>query len=187
MFCPIWSKFSNSNLPFPSDKANAIKVTTHKSQDRTQPIFPVRKGDTTLFESPDFAKHPEAWGVGNVEVQMGPIQKLNNDYVDHFNQLVLDLHSICSGNMLQDGNILSWNVWFEGPSLVDQNEWRSHAEFWRDSIDADHGSPTGEGRSAQHFDGTPFHPVQELVDAKLKEIADWVAKHHPTVVEGDSH
>ncbi|RFS20506.1 hypothetical protein DVR12_18225 [Chitinophaga silvatica] len=175
----LWDKFSQSNLPFPSDKKNAIKVTTHKAQDPNQGIFPVRKGETTTFESPDFAKHYEAYGVGNVEVQMGPIVKTNNEYVDTFNQLVLDLHNLCSGNMLQKDNILTWNVWFTEPSLVDQEEWKEHAELWRESIDVDHTSPTGEGRSARHFDGTPFQPIKELVDAKIKEIADWVEKHHP--------
>lgn len=171
--------FRNSNLPFPSDKANAIRVTTHKPQAPDQPIFLVRKGESASFVSPDFAKHPEAWGVGNVEVQIGPIEKINNARVDAFNQLVLDLFNLASGNMLQLGNVLSWNVWFTEPGLVDQEEWRTHAERWRESIEVDHGSPTGEGRPAQYFDGSPFNPIKELIAEKIKEIIDWITKNRP--------
>ena len=86
----FWTLFANSGLPFPSDKANAIRVTTHKRKDPSQPIFPVRTGETPLFKSPDFAKHPEAWAVGNVEVEIGPIVKTGKPVVDDFDRLVMD-------------------------------------------------------------------------------------------------
>jgi hypothetical protein len=35
--------------------------------------------------------------------------------------------------MLQPGNLLFWNVWFKARKLVDQEEWRTHAERWRKS------------------------------------------------------
>jgi hypothetical protein len=173
----LWSMFSNSNLPFPSDKANAIRVSTHKFQNPGQPIFPVRKGESMLFANPDFARHPEAWGVGNVEVQIGPIIKTNNELVDAFNLRVMDLFNLASGNMLESANLLSWNVWFREPGLVDQEEWRTHAERWRESIDEGHGSPTGPGTVPKYFDGTPFHPIKELIDEKIKEIIDWILHH----------
>jgi hypothetical protein len=173
----LWSMFSTSNLPFPSTKANAIRVSTHKFQSPDQPIFPVRKGESMLFTNPDFARHPEAWGVGNVEVEIGPIIQTNNDLVNAFNALVMDLFNLASGNMLQSGNLLSWNVWFREPGLVDKEEWRTHAERWRESIDEDHGSPTGPGTVAKYFDGTPFNPIKELIDEKIKEIIDWILHH----------
>ena len=44
--------FKESSLPYPSDKANAIKVTTHKSGSPEQPIFPVRTGEEyAIYES----------------------------------------------------------------------------------------------------------------------------------------
>ena len=166
--------FENKKLPFPSDKAHAIKVTTHKSQSPEQPIFPVRIGETTLFTSPDFAKHPEAWAVGNVEVQIGPIKKTGDLMVDEFNELVMKTFNMASGNMLKLDNLLTWNVWFSTPELVDTKEWSTHAERWRKSIDANHGSPDGPGTNTRYFDGSPFEPVEELVE---QEILAYLEKH----------
>ena len=173
----LWNTFKESKLPFPSEKAKAIKVTTHKFQDPGQPIFPVRTGQTNLFKSPDFAIHKEAWAVANIDVEIGPIKKTNNDLVDHFNQLIMDIFNLASGNMLQPGNVLSWNVWFKAPALVDQEEWRTHAERWRKSIDEDHGSPDGPGTIARYFDGSPFDPVEQLIEDKIKEIMHWLWEH----------
>ena len=173
----LWDLFKNSGLPFPSDKANAIIVTTHHFQNPYQPIFPLLKGQTTRFKSPDFALHDEAWAVGNIEVEIGPIKSTGNSIVDQFNQLVIDIFNLASGNMLQSGNLLSWNVWFTQPELVDQEEWRTHAERWRKSIDEEHGSPCGDGSIAKFFDGTPFNAEQELIDQKIREIIAWIWKH----------
>jgi hypothetical protein len=177
IFQVLWDSFKNSPLPFPKDKANSIKVTTHMSGNPDQPIFPVRRGQTDLFKSPDFAIHNEAWAVANVEVEIGPIKKTNNDLVDEFNQLVMDVFNMASGNMLQPGNLLSWNVWFTAPKLVDQEEWRTHAERWRKSIDEGHGSPDGPGTIAHYFDGTPFSPVEKLIEDKIEDIIDWIWEH----------
>jgi hypothetical protein len=173
----IFNRFKDSGLPFPADKANSIKVTAHKSGDPDQCIFPVRKDQTDLFKSPSFAIHDEAWAVANVEVEIGPIKKINNDLVDHFNQLVMDLFNLAAGNMLQPGNLLSWNVWFTAPKPVNQEEWRTHAERWRKSIDEGHGSPCGPGTTACYFDHTPFNPVEELIEDKIKEIIHWIYEH----------
>ena len=177
IFQVLWDSFKNSPLPFPKDKANSIKVTTHVSGNPDQPIFPVRRGQTDLFKSPDFAIHNEAWAVANVEVEIGPIKKTNNDLVDEFNQLVMDVFNMASGNMLQPGNLLSWNVWFTAPKLVDQEEWRTHAERWRKSIDEGHGSPDGPGTIARYFDGTPFSAVEKLIEDKIEDIIDWIWEH----------
>lgn len=156
----------------PGTKAKAIIVTTHKAQDPSQPIFSVNKGETNRFPSPDFAKHPEAWTTGHLEVQIGPIQSTGNPKADAFNTLVLELFNLGSGNMLQANNILTWNLWFNAPQLVDQVEWASHAERWRKSIDEDHGSPDGEGSTARYFDGSAFKPIENAIEEVLEKIRD---------------
>ena len=173
----LWDAFKSKNLPFPSSKARAIKVTAYKYQDPNQPVFPVRTGQTKLFKSPDFAIHPEAYTVGNIEVEIGPIKKTNNALVDEFNQFVMDIFNLAAGNMLQAGNLLSWNVWFNTPEVVDRAEWKKHAIKWRDSIDADHGSPGPGGTNARYFDGSPFNPIDELILEKIKELFIWIYNH----------
>jgi hypothetical protein len=169
---------TNLNHPFPSKKANAIIVTTHASGNPMQPIFPVRTGVTQLFESPVFAQHPQAWSTANIEVEIGPIQRTENYEVDTFNELVMELFNLVSGNMLLSGNLLSWNVWFTAPQLVDKEEWRDHAEKWRKSIDEDHGSPDGPGTIARHFDGSPFHPlVEEDVNKAIDNLFTHITHH----------
>jgi hypothetical protein len=112
-----------------------------------------------------------------MEVGIEAIKKTNIDLVDEFNQLIMDFFNLGSGNMLQPGNLLSWNVWFTEPHLVDTEEWRTHAERWRESIDVEHRSPTGEGTNARYFDGTDFNAVDELIEEKIHEIISWILKH----------
>jgi hypothetical protein len=178
----FWKLFANSGLPFPADKAHAIRVTLHNSKDASQPVLPGLSGETTRFKSPDFARHPaEAWAVANLEVGIGPIEKTGNAVVDDFNQLVMDAFNVASGNLLSPGNVLTWNVWFDEPALVDQQEWRDHAEKWRESIDADHGSPTGPGTPPRYFDGTPFLPAEALLEELIDKIIAYLKKHLPNL------
>ena len=79
--------------------------------------------------------------------------------------------------MLKEDNILTWNVWFAAPEKVNQNEWQKHADFWRLSIDADHGSPTGPGTKARYFDGAPFKPLEELLIEELPRILAFADKY----------
>lgn len=160
----LWDRFANSKLPFPSDKASAIRVRTHLPADRNQVLFPLKTGESDSFPIPDFARHPEAWTVGNLSVQIGEIFPTGNIIVDKFNQLILGIFNTASGNMLKFGNILTWNVWFTPPELVDTEEWKDHAEVWRKSINADHGSPEGEGSDPRYYDGTVFKPARDLFD-----------------------
>lgn len=175
----LWKLFADNGLPFPAAKATAIRVTTHRRGNPSEPIFPVRTGQATLFQSPDFALHPGAWAVGNVEVEIGPIVTAGNDVVDDFNQLIMDVFNLASGNLLLPGNVLTWNVWFTEPALVDRQEWRAHAEKWRKSIDADHGSPDGPGTSARYFDGRRFRPVEALVEEEISKIIEYLKQHLP--------
>lgn len=171
----LWDAFQNNNLPFPATKDDSIRVSTHKPGSPDQPVFPVRSGQTKLFTSPDFAVHEDvAWVVANIDVEIGPI-KTKNPLVDDFNQLIMDFFNLASGNMLQPGNILSWNVWLDKPGPVDQQEWTEHAEKWRDSIDQEH--EHGPGTIARYFDGTPFNAIDELIAEKIEELAKWIYDH----------
>lgn len=170
--------FLQRALPFPSNKANAIRVQTFKPGEPDQPIFPLTKGSTTAFPIPNFAQHEDiSWTVGHLGVEIGPIVKTGVAVVDEFNQMVLDIFNLASGNMLKENNVLTWNVWFTAPELVDQQEWAAHAEKWRESIDADHGSPEGPGTIARYYDGTPFQPLKELLVAELPKILAFAEKH----------
>jgi hypothetical protein len=61
------------------------------------------------------------------------------------------------------------------PKLVDQEEWRTHAERWRKSIDEGHGAHAGG--PARYFDGTPFNPVEAEIEKKIFEILSWIYAH----------
>ena len=178
----LWTLFANNGLPFPSSKANSIKVTLHNSQNKTLSILPARSGETTRFKSPDFARHPtEAWAVANLEVGIGPIMRTGNSTVDEFNQLVMDAFNVASGNLLTPGNILTWNVWRDEPSPVDQEEWADHAERWRKSIDEGHGSPTGRGTLPKYFDGTLFSATEAALEEAIDAIIEWLKTHLPSL------
>ncbi|MDN3644660.1 hypothetical protein QWY75_00410 [Pontixanthobacter aestiaquae] len=170
--------FESRNLPFPDKKANAIRVKTSKRGDPEQPVFHLSGGLTTWFKIPEFARHDdEAWDVGNIDVQINEHFKSGCAMVDDFNQLVLDIFNLGSGNLLAPGNMLSWNVWFTAPEAVDGCEWYTHAETWRRSIDADHGSPDGEGTSPQYYDGRPFHAGKD-VEAKERALLEAYFEKH---------
>lgn len=197
----LWGKFAKSKLPFPSTKADAIRILTHKVGAPKEPAFPLKSGETKDFDIPDFARHAEeAWTVGNLSVEIGSIVKvkgygLKNIVVNKFNKLIVGFFNKSAGNMLKAGNVLTWNVWFTPPELVDQEEWRNHAKLWRDSIQADHGSPEGEeGSDVRYFDGTPFkagelYPdaprtrgletknIEEIEQEEINEIAAFLEEH----------
>jgi len=165
-------------LPFPLDKAHAIQVTLHKVGDPNVPTIDVRSGVDPGFKNPDFAMHrADAWGVANVAVEIGPILTCNNVVVDEFNAIFMDIFNLASGNILKKGNVLSWNVWFDAPTIVDQTEWQKHADYWRHSIDTGHGSPDGPGTPARYFDGSPYEPFGGVTEAEWGKISPWLKKH----------
>ena len=174
----LWHHFKKSKRPFPSDKANAIEIYTHKRNDPKQPIFPLNRKESSDFDIPDFAKHSDAWTVGNLGVEIGEAIKKGDPVVDDFNELILDVFNMGTGNMLQKGNVLTWNLWFAPPGLVDTKEWRTHAERWRKSIDTDHGSPHGSGTEAKYFDGTPFKADLDFIEKdEYDKLKAFIKKH----------
>ena len=177
--------FEKEGLTFPLDKAHAIQVTLHKVGDASVPTIPVRSGLDGAFKNPDFATHyADAWGVANVAVEIGPILTCNNVIVDDFNAVVMDIFNLVSGNILKKGNVLSWNVWFDAPTIVDQCEWKNHAELWRQSLDTGHGYPDGPPTEARYFDGTPFNPFGGVVEAEWDAISGWLKKHFDISLPG---
>ena len=174
----IWDLFAKNGLPFPSAKANAIKVNLYNAENPIKQALPVRVGKSNRFKNPAFARHKDhAFAVSNVEVKIGPIQKVGHEVVDDFNQLVMDAFNLASGNLLQPGNILTWNVWVTGPQLVDQQEWRDHAERWRKSIDTGHVTPDGPGKPPKYFDGRPFSPINSIIQEEIDKIIAFLKKH----------
>jgi hypothetical protein len=170
--------FDYHDLPFPLDKPHAIQVPLHRVGDPSEPILPIRSGLNPSFLNPSFATHgDEAWSVANVEVEIGPILTCNHPVVDDFNAVVMDIFNVVSGNILSQGNTLSWNVWFDAPSHVKHDEWQKHAERWRNSIDTGHGSPDGPPSQVRYFDGRPFEPVEALVEREWDKIKAWLERH----------
>jgi hypothetical protein len=173
----IWNRLGYLEPLFPIDKKHAIRVTTFKRGDPDCPIFPVRKGENTRFDSPQFSRHQnEAWTVANLDVEIGPIKNVNHPVVDEFNSLIMHAFNLGSGNLLQEKNVLTWNVWFTSPQLVSHAKWRDHAEFWRDSIDVYHCYPYGSGTSARYYDGTLFSASENAVEQALEGIWHFVRK-----------
>lgn len=142
---------------FPFSKATAIQVQTSRVDDAKDPYFPLLRGETNRFKSPDFAKHEKvAFATANLDVQINDVVLTADPIVDKFNAIILGIFNIVSGNMLKKTNVLSWNIWFSKPSVVDQEEWKKHAEYWRYSLNVDHRSPDGDATDAKYFDGRPL-------------------------------
>ncbi len=170
--------FESNEMPFPFSKKHAILIPTYRVGDPTQPIFEVNRGQTKNFPVPEFAKHEdEAFMVSNLDVTIGEVTPTGNSTVDAFNNMVISAFNIYTGNLLEAGNVLSWNVWFDAPHHVDQAEWADHAQYWRESIDADHGSPDGPGSEVRYFDGTVYAPVQAALDRELDALYKFLRDH----------
>lgn len=164
---------------FPSSKENAIRLRTCRPGFPDQSTFPLKKGSCKDFAIPDFAKHEEiSWSVAHLGVQIGSIIKTGCPKIDKFNQTILDLFNLNAGNMLAENNVLTWNVWFTAPEVVDKQEWRDHADEWRQSIDVNHDSPGGPGTIPRYFDGTPFKTSKLPLAKKLLSIVMYVIIHY---------
>ena len=176
----LMAKYNTKGFPF--SKANSINVTTHNPGQPWNPVFSLYNGTDPSFPHPSYALHwDKAYGVGFLNVAIGGIQLTGNDNVDQFNQIVLDIFNLASGNILKKGSTLSWNVWFAEPELVDHKEWSEHAQKWRDSIDVNHTSPTGEGSTQTYFDGRAFKPLRSAFAQECKLLQSFLMSGIPPV------
>jgi hypothetical protein len=178
----LWSVFELNHLGFhfPSEKDKAIRLNTYRTTQEKTHTISIRDGLYLEGDIPSFTDHRAvSWNHANVEVEIGEIviEKGAHAMVTEFNELIMKAFNAFSGNMLQKGNVLAWNVWFDAPGKVEQEEWRNHAAVWRRSIDVDHCSPDGEGSIAKFASGKPFIPAKELENKIIEEMKAFVKKH----------
>jgi hypothetical protein len=162
---------------FPFSKDKAILVSTNLPGDPKNPILKMIRGTNPEFPIPSFGRHDvDAYNVGHISVQIRKIHTTGVEKIDAFNKLVVDIFNLGSGNMLNEGSILSWNLWFEEPELVNKVEWANHADYWRQSLMVNHTSPDGiEGSDRTYFDGTLFEPCQK--EREIELIMNFIEKH----------
>jgi hypothetical protein len=160
----------------PLNKTNGIRITTTNAEG-TDAAVQVRMGEYPDIPFPERAKHWDefAWAVANLGVKIGGLEPTSDPKVDEFNAWVMEIFNLGSGNLLLENNVLIWNLWAGSPELVDQDEWKHHADYWRSSIDVNHRPPEGEGTSIGDINGVPFSPSQVWLGAKILEFGAWIA------------
>jgi hypothetical protein len=165
-----WFEFKK----FPFSKENAIEIKTHTPGQPWNPWFPLLNGTDMSFRRPEYAQHwDEAYGVSHLNVEIGDIVQTEDEHVNEFNRKIIDIFNLGSGNIFAKGGTLSWNVWFDKPEKVDPDEWASHAERWRKSIDEHHPPPGGLLGSGQtYFDGSPYLPLKEAFMEEYKILSN---------------
>jgi len=190
---PLLTALLNHVFPsteeYPIKKAKSIRIQTHEVGNKLQPLFRNDNGVSKQFISPPFAQHwDEAALVTNLEVQIGEILKNKSENgkvtkeVDDFNQMILNLFNLSTGNMLYHQNKLSWNIWLTAPQPVNQVEWKNHAAFWRESLDSTHIYPRGLSpqTNPRRFDGSVEEPYNSVafVKMELNELKMFMDKHY---------
>jgi hypothetical protein len=167
------NKLCDDQLPL--SKAKGIRINA--TDETGLPDIQVRMGERANYPFPDRAKHwrDYAWAVANLAVSIGDIDSTSNSKADKFNSWVMDLFNTGSGNLLLNGNVLTWNLWAGSPELVNQEEWTNHAEYWRYSIDVNHRPPEGEGTTIADFNGNPFNPGEGVLYTKTAAFLAWIA------------
>ncbi len=176
----LWSIFEINKLGyhFPANKDNAIELNTFRSEKEKSRTISIRDGLFMEGNLPKFTEHfKESWSHCNVEVEIGDIDPSKHKLVTEFNELVMKAFNIGAGNMLQKGNVLAWNVWFDAPTKVNQKEWRNHADYWRRSIDVDHQSPDGPGTKPRFANGEYFSADKELFNEVIADIKKLIKKY----------
>lgn len=165
---------------FPFSKEHAINVTTHDPGHPENPIFRLKNGTASDFPHPPYSRHwDEAYGVAHLNVEIGGMEQTGDEKVDHFNQMILNVFNLGSGNIFAKGSILSWNVWFTEPEKVDTQEWGDHANFWRTSLDVEHtypGNSTNKYDEQTYYDGSAFKPLTGIAIQEAKEINAFLGK-----------
>jgi hypothetical protein len=158
-------------------KSKGIRIKTSNG-DGTNDIIQVRMGEYPNYRFPERANHwgDYAWAVANLAVTIGCIDSTSDSNVDDFNSKGMELFNLGSGNLLQATNTLIWNLWAGSPELVNQDEWKNHANYWRHSIDVNHRPPEGEGTNITDINGKPFKANEISLDFKIAEFAAWIAR-----------
>jgi len=193
-FAEVFEKVAPGQ-PFPFSKANAVKVSAHQVGKPYEEIWPMKNGtDPNIFQ-PVAHRHYDdgAYSAYHLEVEMG--NRINKGYplVDRFDQLLLKLFNMNSGNILADGQRVSWNVWPTEPEGVDTEEWEGHADKWFDSMHNEHQYPDGKSikiREVVRLDGSPYEPDFELKEgiALVQEFLgdinakEWLDKEKKEIV-----
>jgi hypothetical protein len=186
--------FESLKLPFPSSKANAITLNAYgvNQQDAPVPskVLTITPQMDPNYPVPSYAQHntPDVYNqvaatCVHLAVEIGTVITSGNELVDWFNQLIIDVFNLASGNLLQNQNVLSWNVWALAPEEVYPPDWQIHADYWRFSLDVNHRSPEGNGRDPKDFEGNPFTPDAAAIRAKLQSLHDKLVSEKLTVTQ----
>jgi len=166
-------KWSTGMTGLPFSKSNGIQILTNRPGTE-ESLLILHDGMDPDFNAPHFKTHWDegAYAQVYVQAQLGEIAKRagQSQLVTGFNELIVTMFNFASGNMLQSGNVLSWNIWFESPEIVNQTEWQQHAEHWRDSFDNGNSHP---GEPSTYFNGTIAKPETNPEKLISKFIADY--------------
>lgn len=170
----------------PLTKQKAIVVDVNDPGNPNEPLFRLGQGLDPAYNAPWFKVHwnDGAYATTWLAAQVGPVIHPSStpQMIQDFNELIVALFNFKSGNMVKNGNTLSWNIWFQPPQLVNQTEWQEHAEFWRDSLNFNGTTPGDEADpNFYYFNGdvaTPQTNLNFIVD-QLQLIYDFISKHFP--------
>lgn len=181
------ANFLGNRGNFPFVKGKAVTTLLHAEGNPNQPFCRFKNGSDLDVAEPSFTKHKEeAKTVGHISMQVGsviPVEGRNAGIVNDFNKLIVDLFNLGSGNMVNAGQIIKWNIWLDQPEVVDRTEWQKHAEHWRDSLELDGVTPIElEGSSDfQLFDGSIANPTNILlrhkVASQIELLREWIRKY----------
>ena len=75
---------------------------------------------TSLMVRADVRAGAGEAGAWWMDEDFGPIEPRNVPLVDDFNAMAMDIFNLASGNLLTPGSVLTWNVWFNAPTIVDR-------------------------------------------------------------------
>merc|ERR1712238_10067 len=175
-FFKVLLEFMNEHAQgqLPLEKSKAIQIETSEVNNLRQPLSRVSSGMSPGISVPLEKQHwDEAYAVINLSIQINKIKSVDNqlDIVTDFNHLLIAIFNISGGNMMKPGNILSWNIWFQEPELVDKVEWKTHAERYRKSVDV----------RFTNFNGVAINPLKDDLRNEMELIKAFFAKH----VNGD--
>tara|TARA_Y100000768_G_scaffold365501_1_gene326846 strand:- start:9823 stop:10974 length:1152 start_codon:yes stop_codon:yes gene_type:complete len=120
------------NLPF--NKKNAIRIKCYADKENTNELIKFQDMNDII---PNL--HPDANMIVGMEgVRVGKVENNKNYYIDN---LIIELASIQSSNFIVPNNIISWQVYFTHPELVNMNEYLKHVKELKHSIELTTNNP----------------------------------------------